>query len=98
MIAGPELSRIVATWPSGSVLGTPFAPATTSGNAARSEARRRDSGDRRTSTSRVSPLGSTQSPDLSPAKAGRSACATSPTVMPMLPATPRFSSTFSSGF
>ena len=49
-------------------------------------------------TSRVSPLGSVQSPALSPANAGRSDCATSPTVMPSAPASGRFSCTSSSGF
>ena len=98
MIAGPTPCLIVATWPSGSVLGAPFGPVTTSGSWLRSSALRRDSGASRTSTLRISPLGSCQSPASMPANAGRSDCATWPTVTPSAPATPRFRSTLSSGF
>ena len=54
---------------------------------------RRASGASRTVTSRVSPVGSTQSPASIPAKAGRSDCATCATVTPSEPARPRLSST-----
>ena len=59
------------------------------GAAARSAARLRASGASRTITLRVSPVGSTQSPEWSPAKATRSDCATCPTVTPRFPASPR---------
>ena len=91
----PELTR--ATWPRGSVVGRPSGPITISGRTRRSSARRRDSGDSRRVTSRVSPLGSTQSPTSIPAKAGRSACATAPIEMPSDPASPRSMSMLSSG-
>ena len=99
MIAGPMPCVIVATWPSGIVVGAPFGPGTTQRQlragpprAAAPRARAAPS------TSRVSPVGSTQSPASMPANAGRSDCATCPTVTPSEPARPRLSSTSSSGF
>ena len=56
----------------------------------------RSAGSRRTDTSRVSPLGSTQSPTSTPAKATRRACAASATEMPRVLARLRSSSIFSS--
>ena len=96
--AGPTPSVMAATWPSGTVTGSPAGPATTSGSWLRSAARRRASGTRRTITSRVSPAGSTQSPASMPANAGRSDCATCPTLIPIAEARPRSSVTVSSGF
>ena len=96
--AGPIEGSMVATCPSGTAVAAPSGPATISGSCRRSSARLRDSGESRTTTSRVSPLGSCQSPASIPAKAGRSDCATCPTVMPMEPASPRFSWTLISGF
>jgi hypothetical protein len=58
----------------------------------------RSSGARRTATSRVSPVGSTQSPTSMPAKATRSAVAASPTEMPIMFDRPRSSSICSSSF
>ena len=87
-----HLARAAGCW------ARPSGPATTSGSCRRSSARRRASGESRTSTSRVSPDGSTQSPASIPANAGRSDCATWPTVTPSEPASPRLSSTLSSGF
>ena len=95
--AGPMFCRTVAIWPNGSVIG-PLGPAIVMGSCSRSAVRLRASGDNRTRTSRVSPCGSTQSPASIPANAGRSACATWPTVIPNDPATPRLSCTSSSGF
>ena len=76
----------------------PCGPWTSSGRLARSAARARDSGASRTVTSRVLPVGSTQSPASTPANAGRSACATSPTRRPSDPASARSTRTSSSGF
>ena len=59
--------------PSGTVVGRPSASGTIRGNDDRSAARARASGASRTVTSRVLPVGSTQSPTSTPANAGRSA-------------------------
>ncbi len=98
MRAGPidELTR--ATCPSGTVVTRPSCPFTTSGSDSRSATSDRDAGAMRTVTSRVSPDGSIQSPTSMPANAGRSACATCPTVTPSEPARPRSIWTSSSGF
>ena len=96
--AGPRSECTFTTWPSGTVRGAVVVlPGTMSGSCRRSSARCRASGASRTTTSRVSPLGSTQSPASMPAKAGRSDCATCPTVSPSDPASPRSRSTVSSG-
>ena len=68
------------------------------GNRSMSLMRERDSGAKRTRTLRFSPEGSSQSPASTPANAGRSDCATCPTVTPRAPASERFSSISSSGF
>ena len=73
-------------------------PMTAIGRCSMLEASTRSSGCRRTATSRVSPVGSTQSPTSTPANATRSACAASPTEMPSVLARPRSSSIFSSSF
>ena len=57
-------------------------PLTVIGSCSMLAADTRSAGCRRTDTSRVSPVGSTQSPASTPAKATRSACAASPTEMP----------------
>ena len=90
---------IVATWPSGTVRRRRRCAARRppAAAAARSAARCRASGASRTMTSRVSPLGSTQSPASMPANAGRSDCATWPTVSPSEPARPRLRSTVELG-
>ncbi len=103
--AGPSVVLMVATCPSGIVVSCPrFVPngsdipgASTSGSCSRSAAFVRNSGASRTVTSRVLPVGSTQSPAWTPANAGRSDCATCPTVTPSVPASPRLRSTSSSG-
>ena len=98
MIAGPIPCLIVATWPSGIVVGAPFGPARRAETAAgrrRCGATRGRAAPRRRASRRV---GSSQSPASMPANAGRSACATCPTVTPSEPATPRLRSTSSSGF
>jgi len=75
-----------------------MAPVRSRGIDSRSATTVRAAGARRIVTSRVSPDGSTQSPTSMPANAGRSACATWPTVTPSEPARPRSICTSSSGF
>ena len=91
MRAGPIDGETRATCPSGMLVCRAVRRRTTDQRQRlRGPARRvRDSGASRTVTSRVSPDGSIQSPASMPANAGRSACATWPTVMPSEPARPR---------
>ncbi len=77
--AGPLSIVMVAIWSSGTIM---LVPPTAIGRCSMLEASTRSSGCRRTATSRDSPVGSTQSPTSTPAKATRSACAASPTEMP----------------
>ena len=96
-MAGPSSLRMRATCASGMSAALGPCP-TATGSCARSAPRARASGASRTITLRVSLEGSTQSPASSPAKAGRMACATCPTLSPSAPASPRSTCTVSSGF
>ena len=99
MIAGPTPCLIVATWPSGSVVGAPFGPITTSGSCRRSSrVAARLGREPHLHVARLAASGPPSRPRRCPANAGRSDCATCPTVTPSVPATPRLSSTSSSGF
>ena len=98
IFAGPTPCETLANCPSGIIDIRPPGAGTVMGSRSISLTRVRDSAAKRTRTFRFSPAGSTQSPASTPAKAGRSDCASCPTVTPMLPASARLRAISSSGF
>ncbi|MNQ76948.1 hypothetical protein D3C85_918000 [compost metagenome] len=92
---GPLPMVMVAIWSSGTICDVPV---TLIGRRSIFSDATRSSGCRRTATSRVSPVGSTQSPTSTPANATRNDCAASLTEIPIELARPRLSSICSSFF
>ena len=92
---GPLPMVIEAIWSRGTIMPV---PPTEIGRRSMLSVLTRSSGCRRTATSRVSLVGSTQSPTSMPAKATRSDWAASPTEMPIMFARPRSSTICSSFF
>ena len=86
---GPLPMVMVAICSSGTILSV---PETAIGKVSILSALTRSAGSRRTETSRVSPVGSTQSPTSTPANATRRACAASLAEIPKEFAKPRFNS------